>query len=172
MNGTKTKTWTLAFLAVFVFAIPISLSAMLNIPIHKTLSLIVSTFALEYLAVPVGIGLGLSPVFVLIVVTSVALSVVLLLFTIFEIIGEKSKRVSNFLSKSRAKADNSKLTQKYGIYGLVPGVIILGFYVCPAVAWVLGWRKDYATILIILGFVFISTIIMFTTIGGLELILK
>ena len=83
---------------------------------------------------------------------------------------EKYKRVSNFLSKSSAKARKSKLIYKYGIYGLIPSVVFLGFYICPAIAWVLGWRRDYALILIITGFVFISTIMLLATTGVLEFI--
>ncbi len=175
MNSAK--TWILVLVKIFiswgilVFTIPISLSAVLNIPIPKTLSLISSTFALGYFAVAVGIGLGLDPAFVLIVVTSVALSVVLLMFKIFDIMGEKSKKVSNFLSKSRKIAQNSKLIREYGIYGLVPGVVFFGFYICPAIAWVLRWRKDHAIILIIIGYLSISTIMLLATIGVLEFIL-
>ncbi len=114
MNYTKIKTWIgghnkiFIFWIILAFAIPISLSVVLSIPILKTLSLIVSTFALEYFAVPVGIGLGLDPVFVLIVVTSVALSAVLLMFKIFDTVGGKSRRVSNFLSKSRERGSKIK----------------------------------------------------------------
>jgi len=177
MNYTKIKTWIAELSKIFIFwiilafAIPISISAVLGIHISKTLSLIVSTFALEYFAVPVGIGLGLDPVFVLITVTSVALSVVLLMFKIFDIVGRESKRVSNFLSKSRERGQKSKIIQKYGVYGLVPAVPFLGFYVCPAIAWTLGWRRDYAVILIIIGFVFISTIMLLASIGILGFIL-
>lgn len=176
-DHTKIKTWMVELNKISIswiilpFAIPISISAVLGIPIPKTLSLIVSTFTLEYFAVPVGIGLGLDPVFVLITVTSVALSVVLLMFRIFDIVGEKSKRVSNFLSKSREKGQRSKIIQKYGVYGLVPAVSFFGFYVCPAIAWTLGWRRDYAVIMIIIGFVFISTIMLLASIGILGFIL-
>ncbi len=177
MDYTKIKTWVVELNKISIlwiilaFAIPLSISAVLGIPIPKTLSLIVSTFTLEYFAVPVGIGLGLDPVFVLITMTSVALSVVLLMFKIFDIVGEKSKRVSNFLSKSREKGQKSKIIQKYGVYGLVPAVSFLGFYVCPAIAWTLGWRRDYAVIMIIVGFVFISTIMLLASIGILGFIL-
>ncbi len=156
--------------AILAFGIPIGLSILLNVPISKTISLIISTFALEYLAVPVGIGLGLNPVFVLVVVTSVALSVVVLMFKIFDAIGEKSKRVSDFLSTSNEKAQSSKLIRNYGIYGLLPGAVILGFYICPAIAWILGWRRDHAVVLIIMGFLSISTIMLLATIGVLEFI--
>ncbi|MCD6257494.1 small multi-drug export protein [Candidatus Aerophobetes bacterium] len=175
MNYTKIKTWIIGLNKIFwrsilALGIPISISAVFGIPIPKTLSLIVSTFTLEYLAVPVGIGLGLNPVFVLITVTSAALSVVLLLLEIFDTVGEKSRWVSNFLSKSREKAQRSKIIRKYGMYGLVPAVSFLGFYVCPAIAWIFGWRRDYAVMLIIAGFAIISTIMLLASIGILGFI--
>ena len=84
--------------------------------------------------------------------------------------GRKSKKVSNFLSKSREKGQKSKIIQKYGVYGLVLAVPFLGFYVCPAIAWTLGWRKGYAVILIIVGFILISTIVLLVNIGILRFV--
>jgi len=108
--------------------------------------------------------------FVLVTVTLVALSVVLSLFKIFDTVGRKSKKVSNFLSKSREKAQKSKIIQKYGVYGLVLAVPFLGFYVCPAIAWTLGWRRSYAAILIIIGFILISTIMLLASTGILRVV--
>lgn len=176
MNLHKIKTWVVELSRVFVlwvilaFTFPISISVVLDIPIPKTLSLIVSTFTLEYFAVPIGISLGLDPMFVLVTVTFVALSVVLSMFKIFDVVGRKSKKVSNFLSKSREKAQKSKIIQKYGVYGLVLAVPFLGFYACPAIAWTLGWRRDYAITLTVIGFILISTIMLLTSIGILRFV--
>ena len=176
MDPYKMKTWVaelgrvFAFWVILAFIIPIGISLTLDIPLLKTLSLIASTFTLEYLAVPIGISLGLDPMFVLVTVTFVALSVVLSLFKIFDTVGRKSKKVSNFLSKSREKAQKSKIIQKYGVYGLVLAVPFLGFYVCPAIAWTLGWRRSYAVILIIIGFILISTIMLFASTGILRFV--
>ena len=172
----ETKTWATelgrAFVlsAILTFAIPISVSIVLDVPIPKTLSLIMLTFTLEYFAVPIGIGLGLNPMFVLLVVTCAASSAVLLLFKIFDIAGKKIKKVSNFLSKAREKAQKLKILQRYGVYGLVLAVPFLGFYVCPAIAWTLGWRRSYAIILIIVGFMLISAIMSLASIGVLKFI--
>ena len=176
IESYKIKTWVAEFGSVFAFwvilafIIPIGMSLVLNIPILKTLSLIASTFTLEYFAVPVGISLGLDPMFVLVTVTFVALSVVLSLFKIFDAVGRKSKKVSDFLSKSHEKAQKSKIIQKYGVYGLVLAVPFLGFYVCPAIAWTIGWRRSYAVILIIIGFILISTIMLLASTGILRVV--
>jgi len=153
---------------ILAFGIPISISHVLGIPITKTLSLIAAVFAFEYFAVAIGIGLGLNPAFTILVATCVALSVVLLLTTIFDIVGEKSKKVSNFLSKAREKARKTKVLQKYGVYGLVLAVPLLGFYVCPAIAWTLGWRRDLAIPMIVIGFVLASSIVLLASIGLLR----
>ena len=161
---------TVIIVAILAFGIPISTSYVLGISILKTISLIIATFTLEYLAAAVGIGLGLDPIFTLFVTTCVALSVVLLLITIFDVLGEKSKKVSDFLSKAREKAQKTKVLQKYGVYGLVLAVPILGFYICPAIAWILGWRKDLSISMIITGFVLTSSIILSIGTGILKLI--
>jgi len=120
MNYTKIKTWIVELNKIFIFwiilafAIPISISAVLGIPIPKTLSLIVSTFTLEYFAVPVGIGLGLDPVFVLIVVTSVALSVVLLMFKIFDIVGKNRSEFLIFCQNLAKRVKTQRLYKSMG----------------------------------------------------------
>lgn len=156
---------------ILAFGIPISISQVLGIHISKTLSLIVSTFALEYFAVTVGVGLGLKPPFILLTVACVALSVVLLLLTIFGVIGEKSKRVSNFLSKAREKARKTKVIQKYGVYGLALAIPLLGFYITPGIAWSMGWRKNLAVSMILTGFILSSSIVLLVSTEILKFIL-
>ncbi len=169
------KSWiiklakTITIVTALLLGIPISISQALGIPLSKTLSLIASTFALEYFAAAVGAGLGLNPAFILLVTTCVALSVVLLLLTIFDIVGEKSKKISNFLLKARKKAQKTKILQKYGVYGLVFAVPLLGFYICPAIAWTLGWRRSLAVSMITVGFALASSIVLLVSTGILKI---
>ena len=72
--------------------------------------------------------------------------------------------------KSHEKAKKSRFISKYGVYGLLPAVPFLGFYVCPAIAWIFGWKRGFAATLIIMGFVIISTIMLLSSIGVLEFI--
>lgn len=150
---------------VLVFLLPLIAAFLFNIPLPSTLALITSTLVIEYGAAPIGIGLGLNPVFVLYVLVCVALGVTLALFDVFAILGEHSERVSRFLKKSSERAKKSTLLTKYGIYGLVPGVMTLGFYVCPPVSWVLGWPKNRSILLIMAGYITISVVTILATIG-------
>jgi len=150
---------------VLVFLLPLIAALLFNIPLPSTLALITSTLVIEYGAAPIGIGLGLNPLFVLYVLVCVAFGVTLALFDVIAILGEHSERVSRFLKKSSERAKKSTLLTKYGIYGLVPGVMTLGFYVCPPVSWVLGWPKNRSILLIMAGYITISVVTILATIG-------
>jgi hypothetical protein len=155
---------------VLVVVLPLTVAFFFTIPIPSTLALITSTLIIEYGAAPIGLGLGLHPVFVLCVLVCVALGVTLVLFDIFAIMGEHSERVSRFLKKSSDRAKQSSFLTKYGIYGLVPGVMTLGFYVCPPVSWVLGWPKNRSILLIMTGYITISIVTILATMGIFSLV--
>ena len=150
------------FLAV---VLPVAPALLFNIPMPSVLALIASTFVIEYGAAAAGIGMGLPPLYVLYAVTSIALGVTLTLFDIFDLLGRNSERVSGFLAKSSERAGRSVFLKKYGIYGLVPCVITLGFYVCPPVSWVMGWQKNRSMVLIMGGYIGISVVTILTTLG-------
>ena len=60
------------------------------------------------------------------------LGVILALFDLFDVLGEHSERVSGFLKRSSERAEHSAFLTRYGVYGLVPGVMILGIlYLSP-----------------------------------------
>jgi hypothetical protein len=155
---------------VLVVVLPLAVAILFTIPIPSTLALITSTLIIEYGAAPIGVGLGLPPVFVLCVLVCVALGVTLALFDVFDIMGEHSGRVSRFLKKSSDRAKQSSFLTKYGIYGLVPGIMILGFYVCPPVSWVLGWPKKRSILLMMAGYITISIVTILATMGIFSLV--
>jgi hypothetical protein len=137
-----------------------------------TIALITTTLVIEYGAAPIGIGLGLHPAFVLLILTFVALGITLLLFDLFDTLGRHSERVARFLLRSEEKVKQSKLISRYGIYGLVPCVLTLGFYVCPPVSWALAWRREYCIVLIMGGFIAISGILILVTLGLFNVIFQ
>lgn len=153
-----------------VLIIPFALAFLLSQPFPATLALITSTLIIEYGAGPIGLGLGLHPLFVLIVLTSVALGVTLFMFDIFDTLGRHSGRMARFLERSEEKVKGSTLISKYGIYGLVPCVLTLGLYICPPVSWALVWRRDHSLLLIMGGFIAISTILILVTLGLFSII--
>lgn len=155
---------------MLTLVIPLATALLLNIPALETLTLIGSVLLIEYGAAPVGITLGLPPVFVFFVLLCVALGIVIMLFDIFDSIGDHSDRVHRFLERSRRSASESVILAKYGIYGLVIVVLTLGFYICPAVAWVCGWDRKRSILYTIAGYAFISVLMIIITGDILRLI--
>ena len=154
-------------LAVILPLVPAFLS---GIPLSSSMALIASTLVIEYGAAAVGIGLGLPPVYILYVLVCVASGVILTLFDIFDMLGEYSPRVLRFLKKSGERAHRSAILTKYGIFGLIPCVFILGFYVCPAVSRVLGWRRDLSILLIMVGYISAAIVTLLATTGIFRLV--
>ena len=82
-------------------AIPLLLGYFLNVPADSILALIGSTLILQANGVFIGLGIGLDPLFVLVVMIFVELGAVL---AIYEILGafEESERVKRFVAKADA----------------------------------------------------------------------
>lgn len=136
-----------------------------------TTALVASTFIIEYGAAPVGLALGLPPLYVLFVLCSVALGVTLFLFGIIDALGEQSARVRGFLARSAERGEKSRILATYGIYGLIPCVMTLGFYVCPPVAGIFGWRRDLSVLMIMAGYTGISIATVLLTLGIFDIFL-
>ena len=153
-----------------VLVVPVAAAYIFSQSVPATLALIPSTLVIEYGAAPIGIGLGLHPAFVLLILSSVALGITLGMFGIFDTLGRHSERVAGFLARSQAKAQQSTFIARYGIYGLVPCVLTLGLYVCPPVSWALGWRRNQAILLIMGSFIAISLVLILITLGLFSII--
>jgi hypothetical protein len=147
-----------------VLLIPCAAAFLFSQSMPATLAIITSTLIIEYGAAPIGIGLGLHPVFVLLILTSVALGITLFMFDIFDTLG------THFLARSEEKAKQFPYLSKYGIYGLVPCVLTLGLYVCPPLSWALAWHRNRSILLIMGGFIGISVILILLTLGLFSII--
>jgi hypothetical protein len=156
-------------LAIILPLIPVLI---FNLSLPATVALMTTTFVVEYGAAPIGIGLGLHPVFVLYVLVCIASGITLFLFDIFDTLGEHSERIAKFLQKSAERAKKSRILSKYGMYGLVPCVMTLGFYVCPPVVWVFGWRRDLSILTIMAGYISISVVTIFVSLGIIDIVFK
>ncbi|MFA5347401.1 MAG: hypothetical protein WC294_04645 [Methanoregula sp.] len=164
LSGTITRGLLLAII------FPLIPAVLFGISLSSSLALISSTLVIEYGAAALGIGLGLPPVYILYVLVCVASGVTLTVFDVFDRAREYSPRVSRFLEKSEEQAHRSTILAKYGIFGLIPCVLTLGFYVCPAVSMVMGWRRDLSILLIMGGYISISIVTLLATMGIFRLV--
>ena len=122
-----------------------------GVPPLSLVGLFSATVVVEYAAAAVGIGLGLTPIFLLVFITAFALGVICSLFALFDALATSSGRVCRFLEHVREKHGQSRLLRKYGILSLVPLVIIIGFYFTPPLAWFMGWDRRWTLILLGIG---------------------
>ncbi|MFA6332291.1 MAG: small multi-drug export protein [Methanoregula sp.] len=159
-----------AICLLFVLVLPVCAALALALPLTSVFALIGSTLLIEYGAAPVGIALGLPPAYVFFALTSIALGIVLALFGIFDTLGEHSERVKQFLKTAKLRADSSRILSHYGIYGLVPVVLVFGFYFCPPIAWVLGWDRKRSIALILAGYCIASAALILAAAGILAII--
>jgi uncharacterized membrane protein len=137
---------------LLILILPLVPALILGYPVMPALVLIGTSLVIESTAAPVGIALGLSPLFVFYVLVCTESGIFLCLYDIFDTIGHSSPRVAAFLEKSHTYAHGSPTIEKYGILGLVPLELLLGVYANAPVAWVLGWREDHSLALTLIGY--------------------
>jgi len=149
-------------LAVVLPLVPVLL---FGLPPAPALALITGGFLIEYGAAPIGIALGLPPLFVFYVLICTETGIFLGLFDIFATIGKTSAPVARFLEKTHQLARSSEVTEKYGILGLVPCEILLGVYICAPLSWVMGWREYLSLAITIAGYCAALILTILATIG-------
>jgi uncharacterized membrane protein len=154
---------------LLILILPLLPALIFGYPLMPTLAMIGSSLIIESTAAPVGIALGLSPLFVFYVLVCTEAGIFLCLYDIFDTIGHTSEPVARFLEKSRQYAHGSATIEKYGILGLIPCVILIGVYANAPLTWVLGWREDHALILTIIGYLPMLVITIWLTIGVLQM---
>ncbi len=154
--------------AVFFLVLPLSLSLLLGVPTTSALVLIGAAFVIEYGAIAPALALGQGLLFSLAVISLVCLGVLLTSYEIFDLLFIRSEKVRSFL----ARVEGIRITRglrRYGILALVPGMAVAGFYVCPAAAWIIGWRKGEAIVVMFVGFLASASIVALITLGLLPM---
>ncbi len=150
--------------------LPLALSVFSGIPAEQIYGIIAATLVVEYGAAALGAGIGLRPGTTILIVSTVALGMNILLFGIFDTLDAESEWIRRFLERTRARADRNRIFSKYGIYGLLPAICTVGFYFCPGIAWLFGWDRLRAIVLIMAGYIVAAAITYFAAEGALRLI--
>jgi hypothetical protein len=139
---------------------PLLVGFFFMVPPGPVLALMSATLILEYGAVFIGKALGMEDALIFIIVSLVATGIIFFQLSLFDLAGKSSPRVAGFLERTRRKYGSSAYIKKYGVLALVPGILVVGFYVCPAVAWLLGWDRKSAFIVMIGTFCVASALLL------------
>jgi hypothetical protein len=139
---------------VFVaLLLPLLAMLLLKEPLVPTLALIGSGLVIEYGAAPVGIALGLSPLFIFWVLLCTETGIFIGLFDIFNAVGHTWPPAAGVLAGTKDFVDRNPRFGRYGILGLVPCEILIGVYANAPVSWVLGWNKLRSLAFTMLGYI-------------------
>ncbi|HMA06163.1 MAG TPA: hypothetical protein VKO45_09595 [Methanomicrobiales archaeon] len=119
----------------------------------QVIGFIGSIFLLQGLAPTVGIGLGLPPLQLFGILTSVATGIILGIFMVCDLLSGKSERITNWIRKIEATMEKYQFLHTLGEYMLIPIMWVpgIGLYGTPVIAWVLGWRSLRAVLLMLAG---------------------
>jgi hypothetical protein len=147
------------------FVLPLLSVLLFKEPLMPTLALIGSGLVIEYGAAPVGIALGLSPLFVFMVLLCTEVGIFIGLFDIFDSVGHTWHTAADLLVRTKQFIHQHSLAERFGILGLVPCEILIGVYANAPVSWVLGWHRERSLALTMAGYIPCLVLTILGTIG-------
>jgi hypothetical protein len=161
MDDEQTKTgflnrffWIILYFFGVAIVVPVVAGVLAGIRVGVMVSFIFSMFALQAIAAPLGVPLGLSPPQILFVMAFFGIGIILGVFEICRTLGTSSKRVSGFIEKIRQKTEKYPWLSKYGSISCflivwIPGI---GLYGTPVISWLLSWKRISSIIFTFAGF--------------------
>ena len=155
-----------------VLVIPLAIGFYHNITLTQILGLVASILILQPFAVVVGLGLGINPFPMMLIMCSIGLSVIFVLFGTCDVFANRSEWLRRHLEKIDTIIQKSKLFRKYGIVTLIPFIWVpgVGLYGCVLIAWLFKWRGALAVTIIFAAWVLATLVVLLTSIGILAVI--
>ncbi len=133
------------------------------------LAILAAVPLIEYLAISVGIGLGVDPVISFLLTVLPSIGICMLIFGLLSYLGEQSQRVTRFQGRVQKRMDKYPKLKRYGVVSNAIFVIITGIYIGSGIAWLLGWSRSLSLLMMTLGIVSITLLIGLGTVGIIEL---
>jgi hypothetical protein len=161
--------WILGFI-VLTLGIPLIL--IFGLPEDKRyvgLAVLGAVPIIEYLAIGIGISLGINPVISFLLTWFPCIGLCMLVFGILEFLKDSSKKATRFLEKAQKKIDRYPKLKKYGIASNFFFIMILGVYIAPGISIILGWPKGRSLVFMAGGIAFITALIGLGTMGIIDL---
>lgn len=158
---------TALFLFTGIVLIPVAIGLSYRISLWHMLGLVGSVLILQPMAVIVGVGLGIPPIPIMLIMISFGISTIFGLFTICDTFAERSAWLRKHLDSVQAIARKSSLFQRYGIFTLIPFIWIpgVGLYGCALLAWLFHWRGAKGVGVIMAGWILSTLLVLGTAIG-------
>jgi uncharacterized membrane protein len=155
-----------------VLAVPLIIGSYYRIAPFEILGLVGSILILQPFAVVIGLGLGINPLLLLIIMGSFGISVIFALFGICDLFAEHSEWLRTHLKKIETITQRSEIVKKYGMYSLIPFLWVpgVGLYGCVLAAWLFRWRGIRSVVVIFTGWILATALVMLASLGIMEII--
>ncbi len=147
-SGPKAVIQALVSLSLIAI-MPFAIGTVTTVSPAATAGLIIATLTIEYSAPVAGLAAGLNPAFTLITVIIVGCGAIGIQYPLFDAMCCRSGKIQGFLDWIQKKYANSPLIRRYGVLALAPGILTVGFYICPAVSWLFGWDRKTSFLIMI-----------------------
>jgi uncharacterized membrane protein len=98
-----------------------------------------------------------------------SIGIAMLVMGFIGFLGDSSERAIRFMNKVQKKIEKYPRLEKYGVASNFIFIMILGFYITPGVAIILGWSRSKSMAFMAGGIIFITTLIGLGTVGIIEL---
>ena len=172
INAVRRGFRAIAIAFVIATLIPVLLGLLLSVPTARVFSLIVSTLLLQANAAFIGVGLGLHPAFILVVMTLVEVGIVLAIYEILDTFAEQSERVRRFTKSTEERMERYPILHKYGAATLIvlPMLPVIGLYSSVVIGWLLRWDKVQSVFFVTLGWVLVTGFLLLAALGFVRLI--
>ncbi len=160
------------FLVAGIVLVPLATVILFGTNFWDTFGFVGSVLILQPMAIIVGVGLGIPPVPVMIIMTAFGIAIIYGLFAICDTFAEQSAWLRKHLDSVQAIAKKSSLFQRYGILTLVPFIWIpgVGLYGCVLLAWIFKWRGIKGVGVIMTGWILSSLLVLGAAIGVMSTI--
>ncbi|WP_292392579.1 small multi-drug export protein [Methanoculleus sp. UBA303] len=172
IDGIRKGVMAIAIAFVIATLIPVLLGFLFSVPTGKIFTLIISTLVLQANAAFVGMGLGLHPLFILVVMTLVELGIVLAIYEILDTFAEQSERVQRFTKSTEEKMARYPILHKYGAVTLIilPALPVIGLYSSVVIGWLLRWNKVQSVFFVTLGWVIVTGLLLLVALGFVRVV--
>lgn len=155
------------YLVLGIVVIPVIIGLFFRISLWNMLGLVGSIFILQPVAAVVGLGLGIPPIPITLIMISFGVSIIYGLFAVCDTFAESSAWLHKHLTSVQAIAQKSPLFQRYGIFTLMPFIWIpgVGLYGCVLLAWLFKWRGVKGVGVIMAGWIISTLLVLGASIG-------
>jgi hypothetical protein len=168
-RGLELAGWLAGF-GMLTFIIPgIIIFVLLSDKLPEGLAVLASIPFIEYLAISVGIGLGIHPIISFLLTVLPCTGIAMLMIGLLGFIGDSSPRAIKFLNKVQKWIGKYPKLKKYGVVSNFLFIMFFGAFITPGISIILGWSRVNSILLMAAGICVITLLIGLGTVGIIAL---